>query len=126
MDSEKFTYSYSSATNSEVDKIVAKYTEPHKIPDSDIERLKKLDRRAELPGTVVGIAVGLAGVIILLIGILLVLSFDFFAAGIIVGLIGFALAASAPPVSKVVTRRSRDRYRDEILKLSERIKKGGA
>ena len=124
MDNEKFTYSYSPAKNDEVDKIIAKYTEPYKSPDSDIERLKKLDRRAELPGTAAGIAIGLLGILILTGGVILMLSFSHYTAGAIIGLIGFALAASATPVSKAVTKHSRDKYRDEILALSKKIKNG--
>ncbi|MBP3761894.1 MAG: hypothetical protein J6I55_10580, partial [Ruminococcus sp.] len=107
--------------DSEVDKIAAKYMQSQKS-DSDLERLRKLDRRAEFPGTAAGIATGLAGIIILIAGIMLIISFDYFAVGIIAGIVGFALAAAATPVSKAVTLRNRERYRDEILALSKKIK----
>ncbi|HAE53092.1 MAG TPA: hypothetical protein DCG30_07555 [Ruminococcus sp.] len=121
MNEDKFTYTYSPARDSEVDKIAAKYMQSQKS-DSDLERLRKLDRRAEFPGTAAGIATGLAGIIILIAGIMLIISFDYFAVGIIAGIVGFALAAAATPVSKAVTLRNRERYRDEILALSKKIK----
>lgn len=121
MSEDKFTYSYSPAKNSEVDRIAAKYAEPQQSPDSDMERLRQLDRRAELPGTIAGIATGLCG-ILLLVGAVLLMSYDHYAAGIITGIIALGLAAGATPVSAAVTKRSRARYRDEILALSRKIK----
>ncbi|MBR2283491.1 MAG: hypothetical protein IJ874_03605 [Ruminococcus sp.] len=122
MDNDKFTYSYSPARNSEADQIAAKYIEHTKEPDSDLEKLRKLDRRAELPGTAAGIAVGLAGIFVLIAGVMLLLSLDYFAAGMTAGIAGIALAAAAAPVSKAVTKRSRAKYRDQILALSKKIK----
>ena len=122
MNDDKFTYSYSPAKNSEVDKIAAKYLETDIRPDSDLEKLKRLDRRAELPGTIAGIAVGLSGILILIIGIILVLSFDHFILGLVMGIIGLATAGFATPVSKSVTKRSREKVKDEILTLSKKIK----
>ncbi|MBR1382970.1 MAG: hypothetical protein IJ555_04045 [Ruminococcus sp.] len=124
MSDEKFTYSYSPARNSEVDRIAAKYISAEKKSDSDLERLKRLDRKAELPGTVAGIAVGLAGIALIILGVVLLMSFSHFAVGAAAGVFGFALAALATPVSKAVTKNSREKYHDEILALSEKIKKG--
>lgn len=124
MSGNKFTYSYSPARNDEVDRIAAKYLSVEKKSDSDLERLKRLDRKAELPGVFAGIAVGLLGILMLAGGVIVLLSFSHFAAGAAAGIIGFALAASATPVSKAVTKQSRAKYRDEILALSEKIKNG--
>jgi len=124
MEHEKFTYSYSPARNSEVDRIAAKYEAAPKKQDSDMERLRRLDRRAELPGTAAGIAVGLFGVLILCAGIGLVVSFDHLIAGLIVGASGLLIAAAATPVSRIVAKQSRAKYRDEILALSRKIKNG--
>ena len=124
MSDEKFTYSYSPIKNDEVDRIAAKYVTVRKNADSDLERLKRLDRKAEFPGTAAGIAVGLFGVLMICIGIGLVVSFEYLVLGLIIGMIGLVIAAAATPVSKEVTKRSRERYRDEILELSEKIKSG--
>ena len=124
MSNEKFTYSYYPARNDEAERIAAKYLSAEQKSDSDLERLKRLDRRAELPGTVAGIATGLFGVLILCLGIGLVLSFDHLTMGLILGLAGLGVAAIATPVSRAVTKRSREKYRDEILALSEKIKNG--
>ena len=120
MSNEKFTYSYYPARNDEAERIAAKYLSAEQKSDSDLERLKRLDRRAELPG----IATGLFGVLILCLGIGLVLSFDHLTMGLILGLAGLGVAAIATPVSRAVTKRSREKYRDEILALSEKIKNG--
>ena len=71
-----------------------------------------------------GIAAGLFGVLILCLGIGLVLSYDHLIPGLILGVAGLGIAAIATPVSRAVTKRSRKKYRDEILALSEKIKNG--
>ena len=124
MSDEKFTYSYSPARNDEADRIAAKYLPAEQKSDSDLERLRRLDRRAELPGTAAGIAAGLLGVLILCLGIGLVLSYDHLIPGLIMGVAGLGIAAIATPVSRAVTKRNRKKYRDEILALSEKIKNG--
>jgi len=125
MSEGKFTYSYSPSRNEEAERIAAKYrnTEPH--PDSDLDRLRRLDRQAERPGTFAGIAVGLLGVLILGGGLSLVLSFDHLILGTLTGIIGLAVAGIATPVSRAVTKRSRMRCRDEILALHDKIINGG-
>lgn len=125
MSEDKFSYSYSPARSSEADRIAAKYISAESKADSDLDRLRRLDRQAELPGTFAGITVGILGVLMIGLGLSLVLSFDYIVAGVIVGVIGIAAAGIATPVSKAVTKRSRNRYRDEILALSEKIKNGG-
>lgn len=124
MSNEKFTYSYSPARNDEAERIAAKYLSAENKSDTDLERLKRLDRRAELPGTIAGIATGLFGVLILCLGIALILSFDHLIPGLLLGVAGLGAAAIATPVSCAVTKRSREKYRDEILALSEKIKNG--
>ena len=125
MEEKKFRYSYSPSRNEEVDRIAAKYTDTAEKHDSDFERLKKLDRQAERPGTFTAIAVGIIGVLVVGAGLSLMLTFDHFIAGLIAGIIGLAIAAAATPVYREVTRHSREKYRDEILSLSEKIKNGG-
>ncbi|MBQ8922750.1 MAG: hypothetical protein IJ060_11455 [Oscillospiraceae bacterium] len=124
MSEDKFTFRYAPARISEADRIAEKYRGTDTAPDSDLERLKRLDRQAERPGTFAGIAVGLIGVLILGTGLSLVLSFHHLIAGLLVGVIGLVIAGIATPVSKAVTKRSRLRYRDEILALHEKIKNG--
>ncbi len=124
MGDDKFTYSYSPAVNDEVDRITAKYIPVKKKGGSDLEQLRKLDRRAELPGTMAGISVGLFGVLILCVGIGLVVSYEHLISGLIIGAAGLGIAAAATPVSRAAAKRSREKYRDEILALCEKIKSG--
>lgn len=123
--SEKFNYSYSSARNEEAERIASKYINVDVRGDADLERLRALDKRAELPGTMAGIFLGLAGVLILGLGMSLILRSDHFAIGVVTGVIGLAAAGFAAPVSMAVTRRSREKIKDEVLVLTEKIKHGG-
>ena len=123
--SEKFNYSYSSARNEEAERIASKYINIDVSGDADLERLRALDKRAELPGTMAGIALGLAGVLILGLGMSLILRSEHFAIGVVTGVLGLAAAGLAAPVSMAVTRRSREKIKDEVLALTEKIKHGG-
>ena len=123
--SEKFNYSYSSAKNEEAERIASKYINIDVSGDADLERLRALDKRAELPGTMAGIALGLAGVLILGLGMSLILRSEHFAIGVVTGVLGLAAAGLAAPVSMAVTRRSREKIKDEVLALTEKIKHGG-
>lgn len=124
MNDEKFTFSYSPSRNIEVDEIIAKYADADESKDSDLERLRRLDRRAELPGTAAGIATGLIGILILCMGIILIVRSGSLAAGTASGAAGLLIAGGAVPVSRAVTRHSRRIYRDEIIALGEKIKRG--
>ena len=123
--SEKFNYSYSSARNEEAERIASKYINVDVRGDADLERLRALDKRAEFPGTMAGIFLGLAGVLILGLGMSLILRSDHFAIGVVTGVIGLAAAGLAAPVSLAVTRRNREKIKDEVLALTEKIKHGG-
>ncbi len=123
--SEKFNYSYSSARNEEAERIASKYINIDVSGDADLERLRALDKRAELPGTMAGIALGIAGVLILGLGMSLILRSEHFAIGVVTGVLGLAAAGLAAPVSMAVTRRSREKIKDEVLALTEKIKHGG-
>lgn len=119
MSDDRFSFTYSPARNAEAQRIVSKYTEEK--PDKDLEELKRLDRQAERPGTFAGIFIGLSGTVILALSINYMVNSAHFVAGLFLSLLGLLIAGSAAPISLIVTKKNRMRYKDRILELNDKI-----
>ena len=119
---ETFEYTYSAAQQEEVERIKAKYLPKQ---ESKLEQLKKLDKSAEHPGTVVSIAVGTIGTLIMGVGMCCTMVWNtsvvVFVAGIIIGILGMAIAGVAYPIYKSITKKQRAKIAEQILKLSAEI-----
>ncbi len=121
--SDNFTYDYSAAQNVEAERIMRKYTGGAK-EYSDIEKLRRLDRKAEGPGQVAAMTVGIIGTLVMGAGMSLVMVMNSLIIGIILGVVGIVVMLAAYPIYKKVTAAQREKVRDEILAISERIKAG--
>ena len=119
MNSDRFEYTYSPQKNYEAERIASKYREEK--PDEELKELYRLDKRAEFPGTVTGIAIGIIGTVILALSINYMVSSAHFYAGLVLSAAGLAVTAAAAPVSLLITRKNRIKHKDRILQLSERI-----
>lgn len=119
---QTFTYVYSSGQQREIRAIREKYL-PRE--ETDLEQLRRLDRSAARPGTAAAIAVGLAGTLLLGLGMCCVTVWAdrLFVPGVVVGIAGLAGMAAAMPVYRAVTRRQRKKLAPEILRLTERLLK---
>ena len=62
---EIFTYTYSARQQEEVRRILQKYTSPQ---EDKMELLRRLDKSAQQPGTIAGIALGVCGTLMLGLG----------------------------------------------------------
>ena len=62
---EIFTYTYSARQQEEVRRILQKYTPPQ---EDKMELLRRLDKSAQQPGTIAGIALGVCGTLMLGLG----------------------------------------------------------
>ena len=65
---EIFTYTYSARQQEEVRRILQKYTSPQ---EDKMELLRRLDKSAQQPGTIAGIALGVCGTLMLGLGMCL-------------------------------------------------------
>ena len=90
-----------------------------------MEKLIRLDKQAERPGTIISIAVGIIGMLILGVGMCCTMvwnsSITVFIAGIVVGLIGMGIAGTAFPIYKKVTEKERAKVADQIIALSKEL-----
>lgn len=121
--SEKtFQYSYSSKQQDEVEAIKRKYMPKQ---EDKLEQLRKLDKSAETPGTVVGLILGIIGTLVMGTGMscVMVWADTLFIVGIVVGLLGIVMIASAYPAYRIVTKKQREKIAPMILALSEELLK---
>lgn len=117
---EPFVYTYSAQEQEEVQRIRQKYLPPEQ---SKLEQLRRLDASVTLPGTIVSILLGVAGTLVFGTGMCLVLVWEQFVAGVIVGLLGLAVLAAAYPVYERITARRRQQLAPQILKLTDELMK---
>lgn len=117
-----FQYSYSSKQQSEIEAIKRKYMPKQ---EDKLEQLRKLDKSAETPGTVVGLILGIIGTLVMGTGMscVMVWADTLFIVGIVVGLLGIVMIASAYPAYRIVTKKQREKIAPMILALSEELLK---
>ena len=117
-----FEYTYSSKRQEEVEKIKSKYIDKE---EDKMETLRRLDKSVERPGTITSIVIGVIGTLIMGGGMSLVMvgPEEFFVLGIVIGIAGIAILATAYPVYKVITKKQREKIGPQILALSEELLK---
>ena len=113
---EIFTYTYSARQQEEVRRILQKYTSPQ---EDKMELLRRLDKSAQQPGTIAGIALGVCGTLMLGLGMCCTMVWTgVFALGVAVGCTGIAVLALAYPMFLHLTKRRRAQLAPQIEALS--------
>ena len=122
MENTTFKYTYSAERNKEVEHIRKKY-----IPEeeSKFEKLKKLDRRVKMAGTIESLCFGIVGALVFGIGMCFFL--DVFAGeawlSVLFMIIGSFIMIPAYPICRRIARKTKAELTPEILRLSEEIMK---
>lgn len=124
---ESFSFTYSAAQQQEIENIRKKYL-PRE--ENKMERLRKLHHSATQKAKAWAITLGVIGALIMGTGMSLAMTelgmlFGELAMviGIVIGLVGMALAALAYPVYDRVLQKERQRIAPEILRLTEELLK---
>ena len=118
---ETFNYTYSAAQQEEIKKIREKYMP--KEADK-MEQLRRLDAGVTKKGTVISLAAGIAGALVLGTGMCCCMIWtEFFVLGIIVGIIGIAMVSSAYPLYSCITKKEREKIAPEIMRLTDELMK---
>lgn len=122
MSEEKFSYSYSAKQQAEIERIRARYA-PATETEDKMERLRRLDAGAARPGMIAGWALGIAGTLLLGVGMCctLVWADTMFVPGIIIGVAGIAMVSLAPALYRRMTRKRRQKIAGEILRLTDEL-----
>ena len=122
MENNTFSYNYSAARNKEVENIRKKYI-PHE--KSKLERLKKLDMRVQMAGTVESLSLGTVGALVFGLGMCFFL--DVFAGAAwltaLLMVLGAVIMIPAYPIYRRIARKTKAELTPEILRLSEEIMK---
>ena len=122
MEKETFTYTYSAKEQEEIKNIRKKYV----VPEEDkMEQLRRLDAGVTKKGTTVSLIVGIAGTLLLGIGMCCCMVWQnaWFIPGIVVGVIGIAVLAAAYPLYNRVTQKEREKIAPEIIRLTDELMK---
>lgn len=114
---ERFQYTYSSKEQEEIRRLREKYTIRE---NGKLDELRRLDAAVERPGLAAALAVGILGILLFGAGMsgVLLLTETWFWAGVLAGLLGIAAMIGAYPLYRRITRRRRERFSSEILRLS--------
>ena len=117
---EKFEYTYSAKQQAELETIRKKY-----LPEEEtkMDKLRRLDKSVTRPGTIISIVIGIAGTLIMGLGMCMCLEWSQFVWGIILGILGIAILASAYPVFNKITQKQKEKIAPEILRLTEEIER---
>ncbi len=118
---EKFSYTYSAPTPSEREEINSIRSAYLPRKETDLERLRALDRKVHMPPKVIAIALGIFGLLLFGLGMTLALEWELLLWGIAVGVVGAAVMGIAYPVYRAMLARRKKRYGDEIVRLSDAL-----
>lgn len=118
--SESYEYTYSSQQQKEVEAIRKKYLPKE---EDKMEMLRSLDRKAEKPGCIASIVLGVVGSLVLGVGMCCCMVWGgiLFIPGIIIGILGMVLAGLAYPVYRKITTEKRALYAEQILALTREL-----
>ena len=119
-ETDKFNFTYSSTRREEIEAIRKKYVET-KDSKSDLDELRKLDRKISNQAVMAGIICGLCGVLLLGTGLSLVLSFDNFIVGVPIGVIGIAGMSFSVPVNNKTLKELHKKNAKKVLELTDEL-----
>ena len=130
MDEKGFQYTYSAKEQNEINDIRKKYLPKE---EDKMERLRRLDAGVTQKAQTVSLIFGVVGTLILGVGMSLIMS-DLRAIlgartdlamplGILIGLLGGALACLAYPLYHIIIKRERKKIAPEILRLTDELMK---
>lgn len=119
---DTFHYTHSARQQEEIRNIRKKYL-PQEPKEDKMEQLRRLDRSAAKKGTRVSLIVGIAGCLLLGVGMCctMVWTDRLFIPGIIIGIVGIIAVTISYPLYTHITRKERERIAPQILKLTEEL-----
>lgn len=96
---------------------------------TELDALRELDKKVKLPANIFAYTFGSIGAVVMGSGMSLVMTElgsilgmeNAMVPGIIIGVIGMAMALVNYPIYKIILRSRKDKYGDEIISLSDKI-----
>ena len=122
----KFEYTYSAPTETErreAEEIRKRYQTEPQVGDK-LAQLKALDKKAKQPPLILSLTIGILGTLIFGGGMATVLEINFpyhEIVGVAISAVGLVPVALAYPIYQIFAKKSKEKYKDEILRLSDEI-----
>lgn len=119
----QFNFKYTALNEEErkeIDSIRRQYA-PQEHVESKIERLRRLDSLVKNTAIIWSLVLGVVGVLIFGFGLTMILEWAIWLWGIVLMVIGSIPMAIAYPVYKSTLNKGKEKYGDEILRLSEEL-----
>lgn len=120
---DKFSYKYIAPTEEErkeIDSIRRQYA-PQSQTESKLDRLRRLDSIVKNTAIIWSLVLGVLGTLIFGLGLTMILEWQILPWGIVIMAIGSVPIAIAYPVYKTVLKKYKNRYGEEILRLSKEL-----
>ena len=127
MNKNEFEYSYVAPTEAErreIEKIKRQY-EGKTEKEIKLERIRRLDSFVQNFSMTLSLIVGVMGTLIFGLGLSMILVWSITVFGIIVCIVGAVPVAAAYPIFLVTMKRNKEKYGEEILRLSEELLEDG-
>lgn len=123
MEHEKFKFTYFAPTKSERNEIedIRKNYLPKSQGSEKLQRLKTLDSKVKNTPTILALVAGILGTLIFGLGLTMILEWNILVWGVIVSAVGLVPTILANFVYKSMKGRLTEKYREEILALSEEL-----
>ena len=119
----QFNFKYIAPTEEErkeIDSIRRQYV-PQEHVESKMDRLRRLDALVKNTAIIWSLVLGVVGTLVLGLGLTMILEWSIWLWGIVLMVIGSVPVAIAYPVYKSVLKKYKNRYGEEILRLSEEL-----
>ena len=119
----QFNFKYTAPTEEErreIDNIRRQYISKEKT-ETKIERLRRLDALVKNTAVIWSLVLGVFGCLIFGLGLTMILEWNIYFWGIALMVIGSAPMAVAYPVYKALLQKYKNRYGEEIVRLSEEL-----
>lgn len=120
-ESSMYAYTYSSKRNEEINNILSKYAPKE---EDKMEQLRQLDQHVTQRGSVISILVGTISSLVFGIGMCCTMLWtSYFAAGIVIGVLGVIGVSSAYPIYNYVVKKERAKIADQVIALGNELLK---
>ncbi|HIX09401.1 MAG TPA: hypothetical protein H9683_04380 [Firmicutes bacterium] len=122
MSDKKFRYTYTAPTEEErreIESIRAAYRKD--VRSEKLERLRRLNARVKNVAMSVALTLGVLGLLVFGLGMTMILEWGILAGGVAVSAAGVLPMAAAAPAYNFVLRRGKEKYGEEIVRLSEEL-----
>lgn len=120
---DKFEYTYWAPTEEERREIerISGFYRTSGEKEEKLERLKRLNGRVKNTATFCSLGLGILGCLVFGLGMSMILAWNRIFAGIAVAVVGGIPMLLANPVYNLVLRKTKQKYGEEILRISEEL-----